>query len=276
MEETKICPKCGKEVLAVAKKCKYCDYWFEKKDSTTPRYRRCTVCSELIPDGASVCPYCDEPVEITEIVTTPIEAAAPAGRQREKVHEESRNINPDRPEVKPEDKKSCSKAAAVAVVAVIVLIVAGVLLLISKSNKQGNDYKVPVAPVVMTDEDMATEVAEKWNMYHQRMNADGLAPLYADEVYYYHETYTPKRITENKRGLFLKYPEFRQEISNVECSFMTDGSAKVTFSKEVITKTGGKPKSYPSYLVMKKIGGVWKITVESDEVTDANLVKRKN
>ena len=276
MEETKICPKCGKEVLAVAKKCKYCDYWFEKKDSATPRYRRCPVCSELIPDGASVCPYCDEPVEITETAPTPIEAAASTDVRYNPVREETRNMEPDRPEVKPEDKKSCSKAAAVAVVAVIVLVVAGVLFFISKSNKQGNDYKAPAAPVVMTDEDMAIEVAEKWNMYHQRMNADGLAPLYADEVYYYHETYTPKRITENKRGLFLKYPEFRQEISNVECSFMTDGSAKVTFSKEVITKTGGKPKSYPSYLVMKKIGGVWKITVESDEVTDANLVKRKN
>lgn len=31
MSETKICPNCGKEILAVAKKCKYCGTWVEPK-----------------------------------------------------------------------------------------------------------------------------------------------------------------------------------------------------------------------------------------------------
>lgn len=33
MEETKKCPYCGNEILAVAKKCKHCGKWLEAKDS---------------------------------------------------------------------------------------------------------------------------------------------------------------------------------------------------------------------------------------------------
>lgn len=31
MEETKRCPYCGEEILAVAKKCKHCGEWIEQK-----------------------------------------------------------------------------------------------------------------------------------------------------------------------------------------------------------------------------------------------------
>ena len=34
MEEKKLCPYCGEEILAVAKKCKHCGEWLDKQDET--------------------------------------------------------------------------------------------------------------------------------------------------------------------------------------------------------------------------------------------------
>lgn len=58
MEETKKCPYCGEEILAVARKCKHCGEWLDRKEQIP-----CSVCGELIDADASVCPHCKEPVK---------------------------------------------------------------------------------------------------------------------------------------------------------------------------------------------------------------------
>ena len=35
MEEKKLCPYCGEEILAVAKKCKHCGEWLDKQNVTS-------------------------------------------------------------------------------------------------------------------------------------------------------------------------------------------------------------------------------------------------
>lgn len=60
MEETKRCPYCGEEILAVARKCKHCGEWLEEK-----RTKACPVCGEQIDAEASICPHCKEKLETT-------------------------------------------------------------------------------------------------------------------------------------------------------------------------------------------------------------------
>ena len=65
MEETKRCPYCGEEILAVAKKCKHCGEWLETKENEKEK-KACPVCGELIDDYLDICPFCHESTYTTQ------------------------------------------------------------------------------------------------------------------------------------------------------------------------------------------------------------------
>jgi len=66
-QETKNCPFCGKEIFAVAKKCKYCGEWLdnEAKD-IQKRMIKCPFCAEEIEEGLEICPLCKESLVKTQ------------------------------------------------------------------------------------------------------------------------------------------------------------------------------------------------------------------
>lgn len=66
MEETKRCPYCGEEILAVAKKCKHCGEWLEAKEPEK-EMKACPVCGELVDADIEVCPYCKEPTHFSKV-----------------------------------------------------------------------------------------------------------------------------------------------------------------------------------------------------------------
>lgn len=274
MEQNKKCPACGQYVLAVARKCKYCGHWFDEEKSSGEDTRRCPVCDEIISKDVPVCPFCNEPVENEPVEPVPDEMQAEEVQTL--LHESESSTESDMHPNPPIKKIEALFIGIGAILTLVVIAVAIWMIVISLQRVSNADAPLLVpTETTITEGDSAKAVAEKWNTYHQQLDADALASLYGDKVYYYHEYYTPEKIVQNKRELFRKYPEFWQNIYNVECTFTDSGAAKVTFSKEVTTTLAGKTTTYPSYLIMNKIGDKWKITTESDEVTDANIAKRK-
>ena len=65
MEETKRCPYCGEEILAVAKKCKHCGEWLEPQKPEREK-RPCPICGEMVDENLAVCPYCNEPTHFDD------------------------------------------------------------------------------------------------------------------------------------------------------------------------------------------------------------------
>ena len=59
-EETKNCPFCGEEILAIAKKCKHCGEWLDQQP--VKEFISCPACGEQVEKGAVICPHCQEPL----------------------------------------------------------------------------------------------------------------------------------------------------------------------------------------------------------------------
>jgi predicted nucleic acid-binding Zn ribbon protein len=68
--DTKQCPYCGEEILAVAKKCKHCGEWLDKEANVhQKKMTECPVCAEEIEEDLKICPHCKEMLEKKQEVT---------------------------------------------------------------------------------------------------------------------------------------------------------------------------------------------------------------
>ena len=102
-----------------------------------------------------------------------------------------------------------------------------------------------------------------------------LEKILADKIEYYQQTVTRDYYIKDQKKFFEKNPVYGQVIKgDIDIQQISDTQYKAEFVKEVTTKKG--TKDYPSYLVFKKIGNEWKLILESDMVSDANIEKKKN
>ena len=115
-------------------------------------------------------------------------------------------------------------------------------------------------------------LVEAWNTAHNENNIEALATLYADNVNYYQSEETKNACLQSKLSLFEKYPSFEQLIAELEL-MQNEDAYTATFNKVVTIKDD--TKIYPSYLILEAFDDGWRITAESDSVTDHNLNKPK-
>jgi len=113
------------------------------------------------------------------------------------------------------------------------------------------------------------EVVTRWNEAHNEIDEDAFNKLYAPTVLFYTNHLTKKVCIGKKLALLGKRPFEQRIASDLTLAFYEEGIVYCGFTKEV---TAGKgKKSYPSYLLLKRVGDRYLITGESDLITDRNL-----
>lgn len=119
------------------------------------------------------------------------------------------------------------------------------------------------------DTTIIREAVNRWNEAHHEMSEDDFDELYASSVLFY-ANYLGKRACIEKKLSLLSKGTFQQRIgSDLQLTFYEDGIVYCGFTKVVTTASGAK--SYPSYLLLKRMDDRYVITGESDLITDRNL-----
>ncbi|HIZ32458.1 MAG TPA: hypothetical protein H9814_02760 [Candidatus Bacteroides merdigallinarum] len=114
-----------------------------------------------------------------------------------------------------------------------------------------------------------TRIVRQWDEAHNERNYALFDTLYMDYVGYYGKEMSKQQCVTDKKRLFQTYPDFSQQSKHIRFEKKEEGLVKVYFGKQV--HYAGKSRAFPSYLLLNRAMGDWKIEMESDEVTDAHL-----
>jgi len=96
--------------------------------------------------------------------------------------------------------------------------------------------------------------------------------FYADSVDYYGDQLTNEEVVRRQQEYFNRNIDYKQRIEEyVELIKQPDGTWLVKIMKEVTAN--GKTATYPASVVFTQVKGIWKITAESDDITDLNKAK---
>lgn len=143
---------------------------------------------------------------------------------------------------------------------------------IKNGNKKNSVQNTELRTKTMEDE--IKEMVNIWNEASSNADFDTLEKILADRIEYYQTTVSRDYYIKDQKKFFEKNPVYGQVLKgDIKVEKISNKQVKAEFVKEVTTKKG--IKDYPSYLVFEKINGEWKIILESDLVSDANIRKQK-
>ena len=144
----------------------------------------------------------------------------------------------------------------------------GYLLLLVLTS-YSNDQVEKLSPY---DINTLKELTGKWNNSLVKKDLQTLATLYADQVLVYGISISKSKAIASKKEFFKLHPDFTQNINGeMTIRFVAEQQYKVSFLKH--SAFNGKSIDVQGYLIFKMVSGNWKISIESDDVTDKNRNK---
>ena len=131
-----------------------------------------------------------------------------------------------------------------------------------------------IVNINISEDQDCNKVVVNWNEAHNTKDLELFASIFAENVNYYHTPLTKGVLIQKKRELMLKYPNFNQQIiGQIVKEHLKENEIKCSFEKRVTINQ--KDTNYPSYLILTISDNKWKISEESDLVTDRNVAKKK-
>ena len=152
------------------------------------------------------------------------------------------------------------------------LLIFAIAISCSSPKPSDNNEETTTSEVQPDDTDFSALVKE-WNKANSAKDYEALSGMFDNNVLFYGTQLNKNACVENKQMAFKKSPDFYQQIyGDIDVEKISDTEVKCSFVKRVTV--GGQTTDYPSYLNFRKVGDEWKISVESDLITDENLAKR--
>ena len=140
------------------------------------------------------------------------------------------------------------------------------------NNNNGNIKKIGNKKSV---EEQIKEMVNIWNEASSNADFDTLERILGDRIDYYQSIVSKSYYIADQKRFFQKNPVYSQRIiGEIIVTQLSNGQLQAEFVKEV--STSRDVKNYPSYLVFENINGEWKLVVESDTVSDANIARMRN
>lgn len=154
-----------------------------------------------------------------------------------------------------------------------------IFVVISCNNKKNDNETIFNQPndneaisSIPNDIEIIKDLTIKWNDCLIKQDFQTLTTLYAEQVSLYGKSISKEQAVSNKKDFFKIYPDFNQSITgDIMVVKVTDYQYKVSFPKRSSFK--GNTSDVQGYLLFDKVADVWKITNESDDVTDKNISK---
>lgn len=113
-----------------------------------------------------------------------------------------------------------------------------------------------------------------WNDASSNADFNTLDRILGDKIKYYQSSVTKAYYISDQKKFFAKTPVYGQKIKgDITVIQISNKQVKAEFIKEVTTKKG--TKDYSSYLIFANVNGEWKLILENDKVSDANVENQK-
>ena len=145
---------------------------------------------------------------------------------------------------------------------------------VNSSNLSNNNGNIKKSENEKSVEEQIKEMVSIWNEASSNADFDTLEKILGDRIEYYQSSVTKAYYISDQKKFFVKNPVYGQKIKgDIIVTQISNKQVKAEFVKEVTTKKG--VKDYPSYLVFENVNGEWKLILESDTVSDANIARMR-